>query len=364
MLKKLVPIFTFIIIAIVLLIIYFRDTIKEQKIDYILDKSLLTLESQLKNEKINSLKIAISLSKNEGLINALENDDEDLGYKILSDIMNSIKENTNIVIRTQIITADYNIFSRSWDNTYVGMPLEEYRTDLKYFQTHKTPRTSIEVGRMLSIKTTVPIYKDEILLGFVEIISFFDSITSFFKNMGIDLYVLMDDKYFDISVFMQENITLEKYIISNRNYNHNNMKMLNNIDFKKLKTNRILLKDDKYIFYENMKNAEGESIGIFLFVLDKKYLEYFKEPKDEVSFLINMTRNNLYDITKEHQYRNVLSESIDIRSLLSLKDITSKEDKRKYLEIAKERLDKYSKDELIQIILEQKIIKKVDGKIR
>ncbi|QOY54858.1 hypothetical protein HUE87_01020 [Candidatus Sulfurimonas marisnigri] len=364
MLKKLVPIFTFVIVVIILLIIYFRDTIKEQKIDYILDKSLLTLESQLKNEKINSLNIAISLSKNEALINALENDDEDLGYEILSDIMNTIKENTNIVIRTQIITTDYNIFSRSWDNTYAGMPLQEYRTDLKYFQTHKTPRTSIEVGRMLSIKTTVPVYKDETLLGFVEIISFFDSITDFFKNMGIDLYVLMDDKYFDISVFMQENVTVDKYILSNRNYNHNNIKMLNNIDFKKLKINRILHRGDKYIFYENMKNGDGESIGMFLFVLDKEYLEYFKEPKDDVSFLINMTRNNLYDIIKEHNYEDALNDNIEIKSLLSLRDIISKEDKKKYLEIVQKKLDKYSKDELIQIILEQKIIKKVDGKIR
>jgi len=45
---------------------------------------------------------------------------------------------------------------------------------------------------MLSIKTTVPIYKNKTLLGFVEIISLFDSITNFFKNMGIELYVLMD----------------------------------------------------------------------------------------------------------------------------------------------------------------------------
>ncbi len=364
MLKKLLPIFTFIIVVIVLFIIYFKDTIKEQKIDYILDKSLLTLESQLKHEKMNFLTIAISLSKNEALINALENDDEDLGYKILSDIMNTIKKNTNIVIRTQVITSDYHIFARSWDDVYTGMPLEDYRTDLKYFKTHTTPRTSIEIGRMLSIKTTVPVYKDNILIGFVEIISFFDSITDFFKNMGIELYVLMDDKYLDIAVFMQENVSIDKYIVSNRNYNHNNIKMLNNIDFKKLKTNRILHKNNKYIFYENMKNGDGKSIGMFVFVLDKKYIEYFKEPKDEVSFFINITRNNLYDITKEQQYEDILNNNLDIKSLLSLKATITKDDKRKYQEIVKKRLGKYTKDELIQIMLEQKIINKVEGKIR
>ena len=364
MLNRLVPIFTFIIVVILLLIIYFKVTVQEKKVGYILDKSLVTLESQLKHEKRRSLTIATALSKNSALVNALENDDEDLGYKILSDIMNTIKKNTNVVIKTQIITRDYNIFARSWDDIYTGMPLEDYRTDLKYFETHKTPRSSIEIGRMLSLKTTVPVYKDDILLGFIEIISFFDTMTDFFKNMGIELYVLMDDKYLDIAVFMQENSTVDKYIVSNRNYNNNNIKMLNDIDFKKLKVNRILHKKDKYIFYEDMKNGDADSIGMFVFVLDEKYLEYFKEPKDEVSFLINITRNNLYEITKEQQYEDVLNDNLDIKSLLSLKSIIANEDKKKYLEILKKKLDKYNKDELIAIILEEKIVNKIDGKIR
>lgn len=364
MFKKLVPIFTFIIVVIILFIIYFDTTIKGNKIDYILDKSFMTLDTQLKNEKINSLKLAISLSKNESLVIALENDDEDLGYKIISDIMKSIEKNTNILIRTQIITSEYNIFSRSWDNTYVGMPLEDYRTDLKYFKTHKTPRSSIEVGRLLSIKTTVPIYKEDKLLGFVEIISFFDTITDFFKNMGIELYVLMDDKYFDISVFMQDNVTVDKYIISNRNFNHSNIKMLDKIDFKKLKLNSVLYEDNKYIFYKNMKNGDGQSIGIFVFVLDEKYVKYFKEPKDEVSFLVNITRNNLYDIAKEEQYNGMLNKNLKIDTLLSIKSIVPKEDKKKYLEIVHKELNKYSKDELIQLMLNQKITDKIEGKIR
>ena len=364
MLKKLLPIFTVVIVIIILVLIYIKSTIKEEKIDYILDKSVLTLESQLKKEKINSLKIAISLAKNEALISALENDDEDLGYLILSDITQAIKKNTNILIRTQIITTEFNIFSRSWDNSYMGMPLEAYRSDLKYFDTHKTPRSSIEIGRMLSIKTTVPVYKGETLLGYVEIISFFDEITDFFKNMGVELYVLMNDKHLDNAVFMRLNETIDKYIVSNRNHNHNNIKMLKNLDFNKLKTNSLLYKDGKYVFYENMNNGDGKSIGMFLFVLDKKYIEYFKEPKDDVSFFINITRNNLYDITKEHQYEEMLDDTIDIKSLLALKSIIVKEDKKKYEEIVQKKLDKYNKDELIQIILEQKVINKIDGKIR
>ena len=113
MLKKLVPIFTFIIAIIILFIIYFKATVKEKKVDYILDKSLVTLETQFKHEKRRALTVATALSKNDALVDALENDDENLGYEILSDIMNTIKKNTSVVIRTQIITSDYNIFAKN-----------------------------------------------------------------------------------------------------------------------------------------------------------------------------------------------------------------------------------------------------------
>jgi hypothetical protein len=363
MFKKLLLAFSVVFIVIVLWIVYFKSTIKDKKVDYIVDKSILTLDAQLKNKKINSLKVAIVISKNKALVDALENDDEDLGYEILLDIVQEIKKNTNKSIKIQIITKEYNVFSRSWDNSYVGMPLKSYRKDLNYFKTHTNPRASIEIGRMLSIKTTVPIYKNNTLLGFVEIISFFDSITRFLKNMGIELYVLMDDKYFDISVFMQNNETINRYIISNRNFSYTNVKMLNSVNFQQLKTNQILHKNSKYIFYEDMKNGDGKSIGMFLFVLDEKYLEYFKEPKDEVSFFINITRNNLYDVIKENQYENIFKNK-DIYSILSLESIIPKEDKEKYLSTLRKELNKYTKDELIQIMLKQKSVDKIEGEIR
>jgi len=364
MIKKLLPTFTFIISVIILVIIYFKGAIKEQEIDFILDKSALTLEAQLKDDKIKSLNLAISLSKNDSLIDALENDDEDLGYKILSDIMNTIKVNTNIVIKTQIITSDYHIFARSWDDVYTGMPLEDYRTDLDYFKTHTNPRSSIEIGRMLSLKTTVPIYRHGFLLGFIEVVSFFDSITDVFRNMGLDLYVLMDDKYFDIAVFMQENTIVDKYIVANRNYNPNNIYTLNKIDFKALKVNRILHVGDKYIFYENMYNGDAKPIGIFVFVLAQKYLNFFKEDKDEAAFIINITRNNLYDVVKENRHKNILNYDYNIKSLLYLRDSVAKEDRKQYMDVMYKKLDKYTKDELIQLMLDQKVINKIDGKIK
>ncbi|MCK9473252.1 cache domain-containing protein [Sulfurimonas sp.] len=364
MLKKIVPIFLIIIAILLYLLFSIRYVIDNQKINYVLDKFVLTLEAQIKNEKMDALKMAISLSKNSALVDALENDDEDLGYKVLSDITNEIKEETNINIRVQILTNDYHIFARSWDDVYTGMPLEDYRSDLEYFEFNKTPRSSIETGRLLSIKTTVPVFKNNKLLGFIEIISFFDAITDFFKNMGIDFYVLMDDKYYNIAVFMQENETINKYIIANRNYNYNNIELLRSINFKNLKADRMLQVDDDYIFYENMFNGSGESIGMFAFVLTQKYLNYFIEDQDEASFLISLVKSSLYDAAKDTSYDNKSKDFLNLKSLLELKEEVPKEQREEYVHKAYQKLEEYSKEELIQLMLEQKIVKKVDGKIK
>lgn len=353
-----------VVVLIIYIILSLRYAIDKQNVSYILDKFVVTLESEVKDQKMDELKMAIMLSKNSALVDALEKEDEDVGYKILSGITKEIKNFTDIDIKVQILTADYHIFARSWDDVYTGMPLEDYRSDLQYFRSHKTPRSSIETGRLLSIKTTVPIYRGETLLGFVEIISFFDSITDFFKKIGVDLYVLMDDKYNDIAVFMQNNEIVDKYIVANRNYNHNNLALLRRVDFKELKINRSITLDDNYIFYENMKNGNSESIGMFVFVLSKKYLEYFKEQNDETSFFINITKKTLYDVVKYEQDGTTPKEFTDIKSLLYLKDGMPLDMQDDYAKLGYEKLNGYTKDELIQLMLGQEIIKKVDGKIK
>ncbi|MEA3371221.1 MAG: hypothetical protein U9Q40_07760 [Campylobacterota bacterium] len=364
MFKKIVFIFLVVIVLISIGILYNQSKIKEEKISHILDQLTLALDSELKSHRMDDLQMALFLSKNEGLVNALENDDEDLGYKILHDITSSVKENTSRHIRMQVITNELNIFARSWDDVYAGMPIGDYRTDLQYFKTHKTPRASIEIGRRLGVKATVPIYKDEIFLGFVEVISFFKSSTDFFSSIGVDLYVLLDVKHTDTAVLMSENLLIGDYVVSNRNYNYSHIQTLNAVNFKELKLNQVLYKDNKYIFYETMYDGNFQAIGGYVFVLPQRYLEYFRNPEDDISFLINVTRSGLYDVVKEEKYEKNIYDEYAADSMIYLQDVIDKEDREIFLDEAYEKFDKYSKDELIQMMLDRKIVKKIDGKIK
>ena len=355
----------FIILVSTVVFLYFRFEAKENKLNHVLDQLTLELNDQLKTNEMSALKLAVAMSKNSALVDALDNDDEDLGYRILSDVTKSIEENAHTKVKAQIITSEYNIFARSWDDVYAGMPLGDYRTDLDYFKTHNTPRTSIEVGRRLGLKATVPIYKNNVLLGFFEVIDFFEPMTEYFRAQGIDLYVLLDEKYYSTAVLMQENLTLNKYIVANRNYNVAHIDTLKNIDFKQLKSNRIISTKGRHIFYEAMHNGAGETIGAFVMILPDKYLDYFRDPEDDISFLINVKRSSLYSIQKNQEMQTKDLYNLNNPSdIFYMKDIVSSEDKAGFSNQAYKKLNNYSKDELIQLILENNIVKHIDGKIK
>ncbi len=367
MINKKIVFILFIIPIVFLLILYFqlKEQVSDISVKKISDQFSVLLRAEIAKEKENSLRYALLLSKNDSLIASMEDDDEERGYRILSELMFSIEQYTHAIIRTQIITDDYLIFARSWDNTFAGMPIDEYRPDLQYFQKNKKPRSAIEVGRRLGIKATVPIYKDDKMLGFVEVLQFFENTTKYFRQMGVELYILMDERFYGISIFMQDNPFVGKdYIIANRHYSSIYLNDLEKLDMKKLRKNKISKLNKKYFFYEPMINGIGEQIGAFVMVMPKERLNYFASKDDKLSFMINFTRSELYEITK-HKYSDALGyKSRYDKELLYLKDVVAPEDKELFMDEARDRLSEYSKEELMGMILNYNIARHIDGEIR
>jgi hypothetical protein len=246
------------------------------------------------------------------------------------------------------------------------MPLDFHRPDLLYFQTHKKPRAAIEVGRKIGVKATVPVYSKDKMIGFVEVVSFFESTQEYFDGLGIDLYILMDERFYETAVFMQENPPVgHEYILANPKYTESDLKLLNGIDFKTLKTARVLFSGGRYLFYEPMKNGEGENIGAFVFSLSPKQIStYAHSDEEDISFLIHLSRNELYDVMVKKSLENAQFQSVYDKELLYLKDTVPSEDRELYLEEARERLNAYSKEELIGIMLDYKVTKEIKGEIR
>ena len=358
----------FLLLSIVLMISIFglETKISWSLAENVSDQLSLALRSELDQEKEDALHFAIVLSENSDLTNALTEEDDEFAHMKLKHIISTINKHVDKTIRAQIITPEYFIFARSWDedNTYSGMPLGVYRSDLNEVKRHKKPRVSIEVGRRLGIKATVPVYKENKLQGFIEVLQFFDDSTNYFQKFGINLYVLLNDSYYNTAVFMQNNPTVDKYIVANRSMNMVNLKLLQRSDFKKLRQERVLYKEKKYIFYEPMHNGQAEIIGAFVFVLPQESLESFSKSSDNLSFLLAFSRNNLYDIVKKEEYENKVYHSGYDKALLSLKDTVPQEDRALFMEEAKDVLQSYTKEELIAMMLHYKMSRRIKGKIK
>lgn len=358
----------FLFIALVLggVLWYLEQKVTSQTLEHLSDQLSLALNNQLEKERSTALRYALILSQNTALSDALEQEDEDKGFKILSEVMESIKLHTDSLIRSQIITSDYIIFARSWDNSYAGMPLDYHRPDLLYFQTHKNPRSAIEVGRKLGIKATVPVYHEKNMIGFVEVVSFFESTQEYFDRLGINMYVLMDARFYETAVFMQENPAIGKeYILANTKYTQSDLKLLNRVNFKALKAVRVIFSGGRYLFYEPMMNGEGETIGAFVFSLSPKQIKtYAHSDEEDISFLIHLSRNELYDVMVKKSSDKGQFQSVYDKELLYLKDTVPPEDRELYQQEARERLNAYSKEELIGILLDYKVTKEIKGEIR
>ncbi|HZF71329.1 cache domain-containing protein [Sulfuricurvum sp.] len=364
--KTIAAVFLVIMMILGIVLWQLEKKVTSQTLERLSDQLSLALNNQLEKERSVALRYALILSQNTALSDALKNDDEDKGFKILSEGMESIKVNTDALIRSQIITSDYVIFARSWDNSYAGMPLDFNRPDLLYFQTHRNPRSAIEVGRKLGVKATVPIYDQDKINGFVEVVSFFESTQDYFDRLGINLYILMDSRFYDTAVFMQENPGIgKKYILANTKYTQSDLKLLGGIDFNVFKHNRVIFSGGRYLFYEPMKNGEGETIGAFVFSLSPKQIKtYTHSDEEDISFLIHLSRNELYDVMVKKSFDNTLFQSVYDKDLLYLKDTVAPEDRELFLQEAHDRLNAYSKEELIGIMLDYKVNKKIKGEIR
>lgn len=345
---------------------YLEKKVTSQTLERLSDQLSLALNAQLDKERATALRYALILAQNTSLSDALDQEDEEKGFQILSEVMESLKLHTDVLIRSQVITSDYVVFARSWDNSYAGMPLDYHRPDLLYFQTHRKPRAAIEVGRKIGVKATVPVYHSEKMIGFVEVVTFFESTQEYFEGLGIDMYILMEERFYETAVFMQDNPLIGKeYILVNPKYTRSDIKLLNGVDFKALRTSRLIFSGGRYLFYEPMKNGEGENIGAFVFSLSPKQITtYAHSDEEDISFLMHLSRHELYDVMVKKNIDNDLFQSVYDKELLYLKDTVAPEDRELYLHEARERLNAYSKEELIGIMLGYKVTKEIKGEIR
>jgi signal transduction histidine kinase len=298
--KNLIKSFLFfiILISIIILATYFY-LIKKEKI--LLESRYInytnTMEIFIKNliedKKNATLIMAISLSKDEKLTNFLKNKDELLlNYKNISD---ELKENTKFKnVWIQIIDIYGNSIYRSWTDKKTENL--SFRKDIKETLINQKPSSSISVGAFdLTIKGRAPVYEKTKIIGFIEVITHFDSILKKLEENNINSVVIADKKYKKKIIYPFSNTFIGDYYISNSN------------------------KSVKQLSYINMYNIQN-FIDIDNYIIKNNYLinKYKLSNKfdSDLAYIINFTKLDDIDIETIKSFRTQLIMTILITLII------------------------------------------------
>ena len=343
-------------------VIFFFEKSEKDRLATLSDHVTSNFEAGLAYEMSDLLSFSLALAEDGGLKNALSSDDEAQGYEILTRITQRFKKYTHLKsLRIQVLTLDFFIFARSWDEGYEGMPIWWFRDDLRKLKTNKKPKVGMEVGRLLTFKATIPIYSGKKLLGYIEVIKFVDEFAQKLNKKGIDLFVLMDEKYLKQAELMKNFPFLHEYVIANHTFNHTLKQQIELLDWAELEEKHYLYVKKRLYVLQPMYNGEGEQIGVYLFTLSKKALDEYEKSNHRRSFFTQFSDEDVKQVVANWKHPYGSFKSGYDKELVALLPKLKKEDKMALETEAKEILREYSKEELIDIILQNKYNEKKIG---
>ncbi|HIP27304.1 MAG TPA: hypothetical protein EYG80_06600 [Flavobacteriaceae bacterium] len=344
-------------------IVFFKQETKSDNLEALKKIVLDDVEKVLTFEKENLLIFALALSENGALKKTLYDGDFNLAYNLLDDIADKFTSNELMKkLRLQVLSNDFKIFAQNWKQNTTGISLSSFRTDLEKLKNNKVPQVGIEVGRRLTFKATIPIKYKKNYIGYLEVIKFVDEFAEKLRSQGIELIVLMKPKYvLEKNSLMDKFSRFKGYVIANENYNSQLIDKASSLEWKKLKSLSYYEHEEMLFILKSMVNGEGDEIGKYLIVLPKDTFKKYQNGQNNISFFTRFSDEDIYNFVKYWENPAGSYQNIDDRNLLHLySNLGDKE--RHYLkhEIEK-RLSKYTNDELINIILEERYKEKKIG---
>jgi hypothetical protein len=353
-----------VLLGLSLSILFFLKESQKDKIEALSRHILDDFQKDLAYENSDLLTFSLGLSEDGALKNALLSDDEEGAYSILSAISKRFKEYTHIqTLRLQIFDTNFFIFAQSWGNASVGMPMWWFRDDLEKLKQNKHPKVGIETGRRLTFKATIPIQSGNTYIGYLEVIQFVDEFAKKLRQKGIELFALMDMKYLEQASLMKEFPFLDNYIIANKNFNKKLEAKAKDIDWHALKEFGYVYKNKILYLLEPMYNGDHEEIGKYLLVIPSHTVTYYSHNYQDISIFTRLRDKDVYKVVQLWENPSGSYRNIKDKNLMEWFGKLHDEDKNMLLEEVKKSLLLYSKDELIDIILERKYKEKKVGVI-
>ena len=233
------------------------------------------------------------------------------------------------------------------------MPLEGFRVDLQRIRRLRRPKVSIDPGRLLTIKATTPIRDGVKTIGYIEAVKTFDTLTERLRRRGIELLILMDERFLDIATLMRENPTLGEYVVSNRNYNAVLLKALRP-GAEKIAASSYFRISGRLCVVDRLRDGAGERIGYSLLSVSLSQLKSFENREEKISFFLQLSKKDLYDVVEHRERDRGAFKNLYDREFLRLLAEAPPGERAMFAEEAREILRGYTREELIDVILSER----------
>ncbi|MDN5088341.1 cache domain-containing protein [Aliarcobacter butzleri] len=286
--------FIFLFIVVISTLLYFlnkyNNIIEQNEIDIFVSNQVELVQQELTNQKNQALSLAILFSKNQNIIDNLEQDKpKELKKEILKllEIIKTYSNQNNLQV--QIHTKDLKVFVRSWEDKDSGLSLESFRKGLVKVKETKEPYVSNELGKRFNIKAIAPIFnKNGEYIGTIEVIMDYSDLKNRLKYMGIDIIALLEKEYLQIAKSHQNSEFLYDYVVIEDEYDKS--------FFDFLLSNKEYLSNKKF-YYENknkiitqipLGDVDKQSIGLLMIRFDKDKQKFSYLPRYEYKGDINI----------------------------------------------------------------------------
>ncbi|MCG3671643.1 cache domain-containing protein [Aliarcobacter butzleri] len=286
--------FVFLFVVVISTLLYFlnkyNNIIEQNEIDIFVSNQVELVQQELTNQKNQALSLAILFSKNQNIIDNLEQDKpKELKKEILKllEIIKTYSNQNNLQV--QIHTKDLKVFVRSWEDKDSGLSLESFRKGLVKVKETKEPYVSNELGKRFNIKAIAPIFnKGGEYIGTIEVIMDYSDLKNRLKYMGIDIIALLEKEYLQIAKSHQNSEFLYDYVVIEDEYDKS--------FFDFLLSNKEYLSNKKF-YYENknkiitqipLGDVDKQSIGLLMIRFDKDKQKFSYLPRYEYKGDINI----------------------------------------------------------------------------
>ncbi|MDD2357475.1 MAG: diguanylate cyclase [Thiovulaceae bacterium] len=281
------------------------------------------IKRMIEQKQKASLAIALSITNDKSLVELIKQ------KKIPSDYYSNLilmfqKETLYQNVWIQIVDKDTISLYRSW-SPLKGDTLVDERDNLQNITSKKSVIYTINAGKFdLSLKSIVPIFDHDTLIGSLGVITHFNSISKDLKESDIDSVVLLKKEYKKNLIYPFTKMFLDDYYIANLDAPKELRDYLKDHGIEHYLNNSYKIENGYIIVSYELKNTHAKTLGYYIMSkkisdlpnLDLKYFNFkmiaFFVLFGLILLFIFSTTLLLKNRNQKKYYKNILDSSNNI----------------------------------------------------